>query len=343
MAKHRAHGEGSITFLEKKGLWQARITLPNGKRKAKYDKQQSVVKKWLLEERVKLGDGNIATNDKITVDQLMKRYLDEYVAENVRPTTYRSYEHIIRCHILPEFGNVKLSKLTPEMLDNVYRKKRQAGESKFIIFKIHKIMRQALNRAVRWHYISSSPTKLVDKTPPFPKTNQQVLDTEQVKTFLAAVRNHRWAGVYYLACGTGMRIGEILGLPLTALNLDDGYLQVVQSLYWLPQTGAIIQEPKTEMSKRFVQIPPFVLEVLRETLERRAEYEKSERWEKDCGLVFTTTVGSPIEYHNLIRHFKSVLKETGLPNIRFHDLRHTVATLLLSKDVNPKIVQYRSN
>jgi len=79
--------------------------------------------------------------------------------------------------------------------------------------------------------------------------------------------------------------------------------------------------------------------VLAETLQRRAEYAISERWEKDCGLVFTTSVGTPVEYRNVITHFKKVISETGLPNIRFHDLRHTVATLLLSKEINPKIVQ----
>jgi integrase len=179
---------------------------------------------------------------------------------------------------------------------------------------------------------------LVD-APAFPKTKQTVWSADQVKTFLAAVRNHRWAGIYYLACGTGMRVGEILGVPLNALHLDESYLQVVQSLYWLPKQGAIIQEPKTDSSRRFIQLPPFVSEVLVETLQRRAEYVKSERWETDCGLVFTTSVGTPVEYRNVITHFKKVISETGLPNIRFHDLRHTVATLLLSKDINPKIVQ----
>lgn len=79
--------------------------------------------------------------------------------------------------------------------------------------------------------------------------------------------------------------------------------------------------------------------MLAETLQRRAEYAKSERWEKDCGLVLTTSVGTPVEYRNVITHFKKVISETGLPNIRFHDLRHSVATLLLSKEINPKIVQ----
>jgi integrase len=89
----------------------------------------------------------------------------------------------------------------------------------------------------------------------------------------------------------------------------------------------------------FIQLSPSVLEVLAVTLQRRAEYAKSERWEKDCGLVFTTSVGRPVEYRNVITHFKKVISQTGLPNIRFHDLRHTVATLLLSKEINPKIVQ----
>ena len=103
--------------------------------------------------------------------------------------------------------------------------------------------------------------------------------------------------------------------------------------------GTVPRHRNSCVSASIYPTSPFCLASVSGTLQRRAEYAKSERWEKDCGLVFTTSVGTPVEYRNVITHFKKVISETGLPNIRFHDLRHTVATLLLSKDINPKIVQ----
>jgi integrase len=134
-----------------------------------------------------------------------------------------------------------------------------------------------------------------------------------------------------------MRKGEILGLPLKALDIDKGYLMVVQTLQSVPGKGLLILDLKTERSRRLIRLPEFVREALKDHLTRRAVLAQNPEW-KESGLVFTTNIGTPITPRNMLRHFKNKLTSIGLPNIRFHDLRHTTASLLLEKNVHPKIV-----
>lgn len=134
-----------------------------------------------------------------------------------------------------------------------------------------------------------------------------------------------------------MRKGEILGLPLSALELEKGYLMVVQTLQYIPGQGLLIMEPKTENSRRRITLPVFIQNALRIHLAHRAALAQSAQW-KDSGLVFTTDVGTAIFPRNMLRHFKTKLSLLGLPDIRFHDIRHSVASILLEKNTHPKLV-----
>jgi integrase len=174
-----------------------------------------------------------------------------------------------------------------------------------------------------------SPPKVAFKIP-------VIWNAEEVKRFLEVIKGDRWSAIYYLGCGTGMRKGEILGLPLSALDLDKGYLMVVQTLQLVDNKLALM-EPKTQKSRRLIVLPDFVKEALKIHLVRREVLSQSVSW-KESGLVFTTDIGTPISPRNMVRHFKTKLKEAGLPNIKFHSLRHGVASLLLERNVHPKIV-----
>src|SRR5262249_41961946 len=118
----------------------------------------------------------------------------------------------------------------------------------------------------------------------------------------------------------------------------EGRLQVTQSLQSIKGRGIVFTEPKTERSRRQIVLPQVVIDALLAHKERQAELRRSQNWQ-ESGLVFTTNNGTPILPRNLVRHFKGKIREVGLPNIRFHDMRHTVATLLLAGDVHPKVVQ----
>ncbi|HET9587377.1 MAG TPA: site-specific integrase [Anaerolineales bacterium] len=150
------------------------------------------------------------------------------------------------------------------------------------------------------------------------------------------IKDDRWAGIYYLAC-TGMRKGEILGLPMSALYLDKGYPVVVQTPYFTRSEGIILEEPKTEKSRRMIVLPDFVKEALKIHLVKRKLLSQSPSW-KESGLVFTTGIGTPINPHNMLKYFKARTAEAGLPKIRFHSLRHWVASILLENNTHPKLV-----
>jgi integrase len=335
MSKKRSHGEGSISFWEKKNLWVGKLLMPDGRRKTKYGKTQKEIKDWLLKERGKLREGIYIPDDKMTVESFMHRYLEDYGKRSLRVTTFEGYSSVIQRHINPEIGKLRLSQLRADHLNLLYSKKLDAGLSNRSVEMIHGILRRALNKAVKWGLLPKNPTDMA--SPPSVKFKiPSTWTSDELRRFLDSLKDDRWAALYYLAC-TGMRKGEILGLPVKALDIDKGNLMVIQTLQYLPGKGLLILEPKTERSRRLIRLPEFVREALKDHLTQRAALAQSPTW-KESGLVFTTNIGTPISPRNMLRHFKNKLTSIGLPNIRFHDLRHTIASLLLEKNVHPKIV-----
>lgn len=335
MTKRRSRGLGSVYFIEKKGLWAGSIVLPDGRRRVKTSKLQKDVKDWIIKERGKIQDGVFVKDEHITVSSFLTRYLEEYCKRTLRVTTFAGYKSVIEDHIIPELGNVKLVALRADQINHLLSKKLDAELSNRFVEYIHGILKRSLNVAVKWGLLIKNPATMV--TPPKPVYKiPKTWSMDQVKSFLEVLKDDRWAAIYYLGCGTGMRKGEVLGLPLSALDLDKGYLMVIQTLQ-LVNGKLELLEPKTQKSRRMIVLPEFVKEALRTHFVRRSTISQSPSW-RESGLVFTTDIGTPISPRNLVRHFKSKLQQAGLPDIRFHDLRHTTASLLLEKNVHPKIV-----
>jgi integrase len=201
---------------------------------------------------------------------------------------------------------------------------------------IHAILKASLNVAVKWELLQKNPALMV--SPPKVKFKLPIIwSGEEFQKFLQFIQGDRWSGIYHLAA-LGMRKGEILGLPVSALDLDGGYLMVVQNLQYVKGEGAVLLEPKTEKSRRRILLPDFVKEALRIHLVKRSELSGMPSW-KESGLVFTTDIGTPINPQNLLKHFKKKTREAALPKIKFHSMRHSCASYLLSQNVHPKIVQ----
>lgn len=331
MAKRRAKGEGTIYFWDEKKLWVGQIYLPNGKRKVKYSKTQKVIQEWLLTQRNAIKQGAWVSDDSLTISQFIDRYYTDVASHNLRPKTLEVYETLIRLHIKPEIGDIRLSQLRPDHLQKLYSDKLNAGLSRRTVQFIHSILHKALDQALKWGLVNRNVSDLVDAPSPKRKA-PETLNVEQVGKLLDTVQNHRWYPVYVLAIYCGFRIGEVLGIHFEDIDLESGIIHVRHAVQTLKGKGIVVTEPKTENSRRPITVPSFALGILRSHMES----QKSNQ-----GLIFTTSTGKPVSPRNLVRHFKSALKEAGLPNIRFHDLRHTSATLLLSAGVHPKIVQER--
>lgn len=325
MTKRRSRGEGTIYFSDQTNTWVAQITLPSGKRKTKSAKTQNEVRSWLLKQRKTLSDGLLFEDESITLENFLTRFMNDVVKHTLRPTTIESYKYLIEHLILPELGSMRLVKIRPDHIQNLYSKKLEEGLSKRTVQYAHAVLRRALNQAVKWGLLNKNPASLVDAPRPTKKT-PETMSIDQAKQFLAALKDHRWYPIYLLAITTGMREGELLGLHWEDVDLKNSQIHVQHQVQFLPGQGLVVSGPKTKRSKRTIALSPLATQVL-------------EEMKGVSGLVFITSNGTPISPRNLQRHFHQALEKVGLPNIRFHDLRHTAATLLLTQNVHPKIVQ----
>jgi integrase len=258
----------------------------------------------------------------------------------VRLTTYQGYERIVRLHIKPTLGRVKLQNLTPTHLRGLYRERLEAGLAPRMVQLIHTTLHKALKEAAADGLVPRNVAGLVRAPRPAGQETNP-LTPEQARALLKTASSERLAALYVLAVTTGMRQGELLGLKWEDIDLNAGTLRVRRTLSTAIGGGFGFSPPKTAKGRRNIRLPESALSSLRN--HREAQLEKRDGitglWE-DHGLVFTTHVGTPISRQDLItRSFKPLLQRAGLPNIRFHDLRHTCATLLLCRGVHAKLVQ----
>ena len=328
MVKRRSKGEGTI-YQNAKGLWVAQVTLPNGKRKVKYSKTQKVVKDWLLGQRKALEEGNWVDNDKVTLSAFLDRYMMDVAAHTLRPKTIESYEYLIRMHIKPEIGSIKLTALRPDHLQNLYSLKLNQGLSKRTVQYTHAIIHKSLQQAMKWGLVSRNVADLAEP-PTVKRKTPQTLTLEQIKQLLAVLKEDRLYSLYALAVGCGLREGELLGLYWEDIDFYSGTLHVQRAVQQLKITGLSITEPKSEKSRRTIAVPGFALDIL---------WNYKEKTGKLSGLVFPTSNGTPISPRNLVRHYKAALVKAGLPDLPFHSLRHSFASIQLLAGTNPKIVQ----
>ncbi len=323
MAMRRAHGEGTI-YQRPDDLWVAQITLPDGKRKTKYSKTQKVVKEWLFEQRKALRDGVWVKDDNLTVSAFFSRFMSDVVKNKVRPKTFDSYSTLLRIHVEPAIGHIRLVDLRPYHLQDLYSQKVSSGLSNRTVQYIHAVIRRGLKQAYKWGIVSRNIAELVEAPRPARK-ELRIFSVEQSKQFLEALKDDRLYSFYALAIGCGLRLGELLALNWEDINFEISTLSVRRNLQRV-RGKTIIGEPKSDKSRRNVAIPSFVLEDLKKN--RRNE-----------GLIFTTSNGTAFSPRNIQRHFANTLVKLGLPKIRFHDLRHTFASIMFAQNIHPKTVQ----
>jgi integrase len=315
------------------------VETPDGpKRKTVYGRKYKEVEKKLAEARGDAVRGLVFDADNLKLGEYLDRWLADSVADTVRPTTFERYEQIVRLHIRPALGNLKLKNVTPAHVRGLYREKLEDGFSPRTVRYIHVTLHKALKQAVADGLIPRNATEAV-KPPQVRKEEIRPLTAEQVKILFEALRGARLETLYILAVHTGLRQSELLGLKWGDVDLEAGTLQVRGTLT-TAKGGPALRSPKTKSSRRTVKLSPTALEALRSHLERQLREidQASDLW-RENGLIFASESGEPLKRHYITTHlFKPLLKRAGLPQIRFHDLRHTCATLLLIKNVNPKVV-----
>lgn len=249
---------------------------------------------------------------------------------------------MVQRYLIPRLGRYQLSKLSPQhvqaAINDLLAHGRRNGKplGARTVEYTQSVLQRALNQALRWGLITRNVAILVE-TPQVERKEMVVLSHEQGQDLLTVVAGHRYEALYHVALLLGLRKGEILGLRWQDIDFAAHTLRVIQTIQRVGGT-IVIARPKTSSGVRVLPMPNKVERALAMHAERQAEERQlREDWE-DHGLVFPSKRGTPLEPRSLVRHFKAALEQADLPEIRFHDLRHSCATMLIAQGVHPRIV-----
>ncbi len=287
---------------------------------------------------------------KLTVADYLRRWLRDYAAQSVTASTLERYTSIVERHLIPALGSLRLRDLRPAHIQAAYGRARALGGradgaagglSPRTVLKHHRLLHEALSHAVEWQLLALNPAASVK--PPRPdRPEMRVLNAEEAGRLLEASADTPFYALAYLALATGARLGELLALRWRDADMDRGSLQVTRTARRVAGKGIAYSAPKTHRSRRPVALSSETVQVLREhrlaQAERRLELGPAYA---DNDLVFTGPTGHPLDDSNLRRAFRRTLADAGLPRLRFHDLRHSAATLMLQAGVHPKVVSER--
>lgn len=352
--KRRGREEGSI-YQRADGLWSACISLgydDKGKRKRRvvYGKTKAEVQEKLRELQNLAASGQLTEASKLKLGEYLDRWLEDVIRPTRTPNTYQSYEGVIRCHVKEHIGSLKLTNLAPVHVQGLYSAMERSGASSRMRQLAHAVLRRALVQAIKWGLIVRNACDGAER-PRVAKKEMVTLTPEQTWTFLTSASEHRLEALFVLAVATGMREGELFALRWPDIDLEAGAIFVQHTLEEIDGKFRL-KEPKSAKSRRRIELPSFAIEAL---WRHKAGMMKEEHLE---GPVFCDCRGGWLRKSNFIRQvFKPLLKRTNeklseeaekkavtpnlLPDIRFHDLRHGHATMMLAMGEHPKVVQER--
>jgi integrase len=337
--KARANGEGTIyEYPEGSGVWYAQITLSNGTRRKRRASSQREARAKLRKLQAELEGGVDLAAEQPIVAAWCAIWLETF-AINLKPYVKEDYAGEIRRYITDApIGKRKLNQLTAAEVQAWVNdlSKRLAPQT---VHNAHARLHRALVVAMRQRYITRNVADDIElpsvRTPPI-----KPLDFDDAIALLEAAEGERWEALYWLAVNIGMRQAELLGLTWEALDLHAGTLRVYQQLKRIKNADGkrvfVLQSTKTRAGERTPQLSADLIAVLRAHREAQ-EMERircGTEWNNQFNLVFVTETGRPIHFTDLVRHCKGLLKRAHLPAIRFHDLRHTAATLMLDNGVS---------
>ena len=342
MARKRKNGEGTVR-LRKDGRWEGRVVigydernLPKTKNVLAKTKSECVEKLKQLQERY-----TPPKSDKVKSDMPFGEWMDfwyqNYSRPKLRPTTRSGYEGRIYQHIIPELGSIPLDQLTQNDLQQFYARLKKSGRllhtehygkglSDRMVRACHMNCRSALEKAVQEGLIRVNPA-VGCKLPPKKAREMQVLTREEIQRFLIQAKAEGYFELFLLELTTGLRRGELLALQWDDLNFENGELKITKQVYRTKENGLLISQPKTKSSIRTVSLPPPLLAILKEYREC-----VNSRW------MFPSPVkeDSPLDPAYIRTRLHLILEHAQCKQIRFHDLRHTFATVALGSGMDVK-------
>ncbi len=326
----RTRGEGSL-YRVADGAWRGAV-LVNGKRRYVSGRTKTETAARVAKLRSE-ADRGIAAGPRLTVNDQLTAWMGA-VRQRVRPSTLRGYEQHVRTNIRPALGKVSLARLTPTDVERMQELMMISGRAPRTAKAARTVLALALGDAVRDGLIPRNVAKLA-RPPRIERSELAVLTAPQARTLIGATQEDPNGPLYTLALTSGLRQGELLGLAWGDVDLDAGQLTVRRSLARNALGGFSLRPPKTDRSRRTISLPAPGVDALRRQWRRQAELRiaSGAAWQDRDDLVFTDDIGRPLMGYNVTRDFSIALREAGLPHVRFHDLRHTMATLAISSGV----------
>ena len=330
--------------IRRKGQRSWQITLdigsgPDGKRRRAYETVHGTKKdaqRRLHELIVSLEKGVYTPPGRLTLAEHLNNWLEGYVKTNCSLRTQDGYESIVRNHLIPALGHVQLKQLHPQLVQGYYGKACERLSARTVA-KHHRLLSQALKYAVRQGYLSRNPCDLVDP-PAWKGKVMRTLTPTEVEVLLKIAEDNYYYPAIYTAVSTGIRQAELLGLRWRDIDLDFLSISVSQVLY---KRRGICQfkEPKTAHSRRRVAMTPKLALFLREYRgEREWLYQQLGKPLTLDDVVFASPEGKPLDPGMLSHAFARIAKQAGLNGVRFHDLRHTFASLMFLRGAKPKVI-----
>ena len=339
---YAAWGESSI-LQDKSGRWHGYVSVglkSDGSRDRRHVsamRRADVVRQVrALEQRRDRGTV-AATAKPPSVAEWMNHWLDNSAAARVRPSTLDGYRSTVRNRIIPALGHHRLDRLQPEHLEVFYAEMLANGLSPASVVQTHRILTRALKVAVQRDRIGRNVCTLVD-APSLVRAEVEPLTAHEAKRILQAAAGQRNAARWSVALALGLRQGEALGLPWSAVDLDRGTVAIKQALQRQKGRGLVIVQPKSRAGRRTLALPRVLRTAL---LEHRAQQDAEraaaeEAWQEH-GLVFTQPDGRPIDNGADWKAWKQLLRQAGVRDARLHDARHTAATLMLLQGVPARV------
>jgi integrase len=345
MAKgRRGHGSGAVYKRKVGGKvvgWTAMLDLgfDNGKRKrqAFYGRTQDEVQAKLDEARHALRKGTFVAGPKITTAQWLERWLRDVAKPNVRPSTFRRYKDLTEQHIAPSLGRIPLERLTPADVRQLLNAKG-ADLAPRTVHHIRAVLRTALHQAERDGLVQRNAGALAE-SPRVERQEMKAFTPDEARAFQQAIKGDPEEALYLVTLDAGLRQGEVLGLRWQDVDLAAGVVRVTYALQRVDGKLQLV-DVKSKTSHRAIKLGAVAAQALRAHHARQADESGRVTW-LPFGLVFTGAHGLPLDGTALTKRFQALLQRVGLPRLRFHDLRHSSASLLLSQHIPARVVMER--